>query len=132
MAAATILVALGTYGLMILAFYLARYRRLHIAIMAGIIIFDLLMPFYLYMNRDWYHRLIEREEIFSFLIWMHLGLVITLYGLYVMQIHAGRSIIRGKSGARTEHRGQAKAILLVRGLVLATAALLVDPQHAAE
>lgn len=132
MAAATILVALATYVLMLLAYYLARYRRLHIATMVGVMIFDLLMPFYLYMNRDWYHRLIEREEIFSFLIWMHFGLVITLYVLYVLQIQAGRKLLKGKPGARAEHRGQAKAILFVRGLVLATAALLIDPQQALE
>src|SRR3569623_1919127 len=128
MTAATIWVALATYGLMIAAFYLARYRRMHVAVMAAINVFDLCMPFYLYLIRDWFHRLIEREEIFSFLICMHLGLVISLYALYVMQILAGLKLLNGANEARPEHRGQAKAILLVRGLVLATAALLVDPQ----
>lgn len=132
MTAATIWVALGTYGLMIVAFYLYRSRIFHITVMAGVMVFDALMPFYLYLNRDWYHRLIEREEIFSFLIWMHLGLVITLYALYVLQISAGRRLLKGQNEVRGEHRGQAKAILLVRALVLATAALLVDPQPAAE
>jgi len=129
MTAAAILVALATYGLMIVAFYLSRYRRMHVAVMAAVMVFDVLMPFYLYMNRDWYHRLIEREEIFSFLLWMHLGLVITLYTLYVLQVQAGRKILKGNDAVRLEHRGQAKAILFVRGLVLATAALLIDPQH---
>src|SRR3569623_1372751 len=127
MTAATIWVALATYGLMIAAFYLARFRRMHVAVMAAIIVFDLCMPFYLYLNRDWYHRLIEREEIFSFLIWMHLGLVITLYALYVMQKLAGRKLLNGANAARPEHRGQAKAKLLVRGQELATAALQLDP-----
>lgn len=129
MTAATILVALATYVLMILAFYLAHYRRMHVTVMAAIMVFDVLMPFYLYLNRNWYHRLIEREEIFSFLLWMHLGLVITLYVLYVLQVQAGRKILNGNDATRPEHRGQAKAILFVRGLVLATAALLIDPQH---
>lgn len=132
MTEATVWVALATYGLMLTAFYFARFRRFHVAVMSAVMVFDLCMPFYLYMNRDWYHRLIEREEIFSFLIWMHLGLVITLYALYAIQIHAGRKILKGNNDARGEHRGQAKAILLVRGLVLATAALLVDPQAAAK
>lgn len=129
MIAATILVALATYVLMIAAFYFSRYRRMHIAVMVAVMIFDALMPFYLYMNRDWYHRLIEREEIFSFLLWMHLGLVITLYVLYVLQAQAGRKILKGDNAVRHEHRGQAKAILFVRGLVLATAALLINPEE---
>src|SRR3569623_296587 len=78
MTAAAILVALATYGHMIVAYYLSRYRRMHVAVKAAEMVFDVLMPFYLYMNRDWYHRLIEREEIFSFQLWMLLVLVITL------------------------------------------------------
>src|SRR3569623_537014 len=111
MTAAAILVALATYGLMIVAYYLSRYRRMHVAVMAAVIVFDVLMPFYLYMNRDWYHRLIEREEIFSFLLWMHRGLVITLYTLYVLQVQAGRKILKDKDAERLAHRGQAKAKL---------------------
>src|SRR3569832_2358150 len=73
MTAAAILEALATYGLMIVAFYLSHYQRKHVAVMAAVIVFDMLMPIYLYMNHDLYHRLIEREEIFSFLLWMLLG-----------------------------------------------------------
>src|SRR3569832_2489134 len=65
MPAAAIMVALATYGLMIVAFYLSRYRRMHVDVMENMMVFDVLMPFYLYMNRNWYHRLIDREEIFS-------------------------------------------------------------------
>src|SRR3569832_2834853 len=79
MTAAAILVALATYGLKIVAFYLSRYRRMHVAVMDAVMVFDVLMPFYLFLYRDWFHRMIEREEIFSFLLWMLLGRVITLY-----------------------------------------------------
>ena len=131
MIAATVLVAAGTYVIMLAAFYLARFRWLHIPIMVSIVLFDLAMPFYLYVTGDWYRRLIEHEEIFSFLIWMHVGLVITLYALYVLQVVSARKIIKGDAEGRADHHSQAKAILLVRGLVLLTAALLVKPEAAA-
>ncbi len=128
MIATTVLVVAGTYLLMIAAFYLARFRWFHIPVMISIVLFDLSMPFYLYATGDWYRRLIEHEEIFSFLIWMHVGLVITLYALYFLQVVTARKIIKGDVEGRADHRGQAKAILLVRGLVLLTAALLVEPE----
>lgn len=127
MMAETVWVAAGTYLIMLAAFYLSRYRWVHIPIMVGVMLFDLAMPFYLYLTGDWYRRLIEHEEIFSFLIWMHVGLVFTLYALYFLQIQAARKIFRGDAEGRADHRSQAKAVLLVRGLVLLTAALLVEP-----
>ncbi|MEK7321926.1 MAG: hypothetical protein AABZ84_02465 [Pseudomonadota bacterium] len=124
----TVWVAAGTYLVMLAAFYLSRYRWLHIPIMVSVMLFDLAMPFYLYLTGDWYRRLIEHEEIFSFLIWMHVGLVFTLYALYFLQIQSARKIFRGDGEGRADHYSQAKAILLVRGLVLLTAALLVEPE----
>ncbi len=128
MTAETVWVAAGTYLVMLAAFYLSRYRWLHIPLMVSVILFDLAMPFYLYLTGDWYRRLIEHEEIFSFLIWMHVGLVFTLYALYFLQIQSARKIFRGDVDGRADHYTQAKAILLVRGLVLLTAALLVEPE----
>lgn len=125
--AATVWFALGTYALMVAAYFCARYRWFHIPVMGAIVAFDIAMPFYLVLTHDWYRRLIVHEEIFSFLIWMHFGLVVTLYALYVLQIQSARKMLAGNNEVRSEHRSQANAILLVRGLVIATALLLVDP-----
>ncbi len=123
-------VAVISYLIMVFAYFQSRHRWLHMPVMSSIILFDLAMPFYLYASRDWYKRLIEQEEIFSFLIWLHVGLVITLYGLYYLQIMSARKMINGEEEARSDHRSQGKAILLVRGLVVATAAILVKPETA--
>jgi hypothetical protein len=124
----TVWFVLATYVLMIAAYYYSRYRWFHVPVMVLIIITDILFPFYLYLTHDWYKRLIVHEEIFSFLIWMHFGLILTLYALYFLQIQTARRIFGGNQEARGEHYSQAKAILLVRGLVIATALLLVDPE----
>jgi hypothetical protein len=124
----TVWFVLATYVLMIVAYYYSRYRWFHVPVMVLIIIADLLFPFYLYLTHDWYKRLIVHEQIFSFLIWMHFGLILTLYALYFLQIQTARRIFGGNQEARGEHHSQAKAILLVRGLVIATALLLVDPE----
>ena len=124
----TVWFVLATYLLMIVAYFYARYRWFHVPVMATIIGIDILFPFYLYLTHDWYKRLIVHEEIFSFLIWMHFGLILTLYALYILQIQTARKIFAGDNAARGEHHSQAKAILLVRGLVIATALLLVDPE----
>lgn len=126
--AGTVWFVLATYALMLAAYYYARYRWFHVPVMVAMVIVDLLFPFYLYLTHDWYKRLIVHAEIFSFLIWMHFGLVLTLYALYFLQIQTARKIFGGSHEARGEHRSQAKAILLVRGLVVATALLLVDPE----
>ena len=124
----TVWFVLAPYVLMIVAYYYSRYRWFHVPVMVLIIIADLLFPFYLYLTHDWYKRLIVHEQIFSFLIWMHFGLILTLYALYFLQIQTARRIFGGNQEARGEHHSQAKAILLVRGLVIATALLLVDPE----
>ena len=126
--AGTVWFVLATYALMIAAYYYSRYRWFHVPVMVTMIVTDILFPFYLYLTHDWYKRLIVHEEIFSFLIWMHFGLILTLYALYFLQIQTARKIFTDQLEARAEHHSQAKAILLVRGLVIATALLLVDPE----
>ena len=37
---------------------------------------DVAFPFYLYSHRHWYHRLIEQQEIFCSLVWMHAGMLL--------------------------------------------------------
>jgi hypothetical protein len=126
--AGTVWFVLATYLLMLAAFFYSRYRWFHVPVMATIAVVDVLFPFYLYLTHDWYRRLIVHEEIFSFLIWMHFGLDLTLYALYILQVLTARKIFAGSVEARRDHHGQGKAILLVRGLVIATALLLVDPE----
>lgn len=126
--AGTVWFVLATYVLMLTAYFFSRHRWVHVPVMATIMIVDVLFPFYLYLTHDWYKRLIVHEEIYSFLIWMHFGLVVTLYALYFLQIQTVRKMFAGNDEIRVEHRSQANAILLVRGLVIATALLLVDPE----
>jgi len=128
MLADTVIVAILTYPLMVLAFYWNQKRKFHIPVMVSIMMFDLLMPFYLYANRDWKTRLIDQGDIFSFLVWTHFGLLISLFVLYAIQIAAGRRLLRGDVTARPEHRNLAKGILLVRALVIISGALLVQPE----
>jgi hypothetical protein len=127
MFSAPFLAASLTYALMLAAYYLPRRRFFHIPVMVFIILFDIGMPFYLYSHRDWWHRLIEQQELFSFLVWMHFGLLITLYTLYAVQIHTAGKMLRGTSNARSDHRAQGKALLLVRGLAILTGAILANP-----
>lgn len=124
----TIMFGLVTYCFMVLAFFFPRRRWLHIPVMVTCILFDLAMPFYLYATNDWYKRLIEHEEIFSFLIWCHVGLVLTIYALYIVQVQTAVRLSKGDQASREDHRGQGKAILLVRALVLGTGALLYTPE----
>jgi hypothetical protein len=124
----TVWFVLATYVLMLAAYFYSRYRWFHVPVMAGMVVVDLIFPFYLYLTHDWYKRLIVHQEIFSFLIWMHVGLVLTLYILYFLQIQTARKIFAGNDEIRGEHRSQAYAILLVRAVVIATALMLVDPE----
>ncbi len=120
---------LATYAAMIGAYFLARRRIIHIGVMASVMVIDLAFPVWLVFNRDWYKRLIEQEEILSFMIWMHFMLVLALYALYVMQIMAGRRLLRGDHEARADHRTQGIGVLVVRGLVIASAFMLIDPSE---
>ncbi|MDA1107555.1 MAG: hypothetical protein O2845_04085 [Proteobacteria bacterium] len=128
--AGTVIAATVIYLLMLAAFFSARQRRFHVPVMVGAMVFDFMMPFYLYLTKDWYRRLITEGELTSFLLWTHLLLVLTLYMLYAMQIQSARRILRGELSLRTDHRAQGKAVLLVRALVIATGALMVEtPKH---
>lgn len=91
-------------------------------------VFDLIFPVYLYMTHDWIYRLIDQEELFSFLIWSHLFLVMTLYSLYALQIHAGKQMIAMVEGSRQNHRVQSRGILVIRVFVFLTGALLIAPE----
>ncbi len=116
-----------SYALMVAAYHVPHRRFFHVPVMASVILFDIGMPFYLYTHRDWWHRLIEQQELFSFLVWMHLGLLVTLYALYAVQIHTAVKMAKGMSDARGHHRTQGKALLLARGLAILTGAILAAP-----
>lgn len=126
MTAATVLAAFAVYLLMLAAFYWSRVRAFHIPVMVGAMLFDIGMPFYLYLNKDWHRRLIVEGELTSYLLWTHVVLLLTLYMLYGLQVQAGRRLLRGEPAARPEHRAQGRAILLVRAFVIFTGALLVE------
>lgn len=123
----TVLFATATLLIMLATFFLARVRRLHIPVMVSIMVIDLFFPVYLYMTRDWHKKLIEHGEIFSFLMWMHFLLVITLYVLYVVQIQTARRLLGGDDAVRRDHRTQGIGILVTRSLVIFTGALLAEP-----
>ena len=127
----TILIATLTYVIMVIAYFMHKHRRFHMSVMIGVMAFDLLIPIYLFLTRDWYTRLIEHEDILTFGVWMHFMVVIVLYILYAFQIVAARKILQGQETekARQEHRAQALGILLVRAFVLITGAMLYDSQY---
>ena len=123
----TVLFTTATLLIMLVTFFLARMRRLHVPVMVTIMTIDLFFPVYLYLTRDWHKKLIDHGEIFSFLMWMHFILVITLYVLYVVQIQTGRRLLAGEDTARKDHRAQGIGILVTRALVIFTGALLAEP-----
>lgn len=125
-----------TLVLMLVAMYWHRIRRFHVTVMVLVMMFDIAMPFYLVATRDWKTRLLDDGDILSFGVWMHFGLIITLYVLYVIQVQTGLKIFRaGKQAVNEdeldamhrEHRAQGMGILLARALVIATGGLLADP-----
>jgi len=128
MIAASVIAVSITYLFMLAGYFMSRYRFLHIPVMVSIILFDLSMPFYLYTHRNWKRRLIDQQEILSFLVWMHIGLLVTLFALYLAQIHSARRLLKGDQSARKDHHSQGRALLLVRGLVIFTGAILVSPE----
>jgi hypothetical protein len=116
-----------SYLLMLAAYYRPRYRFFHIPVMVSTLIFDISMPIFLYTHRHWWHRLIEEEDIFSFGVWMHLGLLFVLYILEGTQVWTGRKILLGDNQARIAHHQQGRALLMVRALILITGGILADP-----
>jgi len=127
--AGTVLFIAVTYLIMLIAYRLPHWPWLHRPVMATIICLDLCFPFYLYATKSWGRRLIDQEEIFSFMVWMHLILVITLYMLYFVQLRSVRGVLHGDQKARGEHKSQGLGIIIVRGLVLVTGAMLVEPDE---
>jgi hypothetical protein len=121
----TVLAVLVTFAAMWVAWRFSRHRWLHATLMGGMMLFDVVFPFYLYFVNDWYKRLIEQEQIFSFSVWMHVGIMVVLYTLYVVQVQAGLAIWRGDGEARGGHRLQAKGILAARVMALLTGVLLM-------
>jgi len=132
MLAGTVIAAVLSYLLMLAAFYWHRVRGFHIPVMIGCVVFDLGMPIYLVLNRDWKTRLLDHGDILSFGMWMHFGLIIALYVLYAIQIQTALQILRPtpheEGAARIAHRAQAKGILLVRALVIASGGILAEPE----
>ena len=111
---------------MAIGYFCSRYRRIHIFIMLSVLCIDVWMPFYLYQTGDWYKRLLVQEEIFSFLIWMHFGLILCLYLLFAVQIHTAFQMIRHKKNdVREMHRQQGRAALLVKFLIVLTGIILI-------
>ncbi len=123
-----IIAALLSYALMVAAYFLHRIRLFHVPVMVAIIVFDIAMPVYLYTHRNWWKRLIEEGDITSFLVWMHLGLLITMFVLDGAQVLTALKIFKGDQSARADHRTQGKALLAVRGLVVLTGAALANPE----
>ncbi|MEE8379652.1 MAG: hypothetical protein V3R49_04705 [Gammaproteobacteria bacterium] len=119
-----------TFLLMLVAIYWHRAHRFHVPVMISVILFDISMPIYLVMTRDWSKRLLADGDILSFGVWMHFGLIITLFVLYTIQVSAGLKLLKITSDtgdSRVEHRMLAKGILLARALVITTGAMLSEP-----
>ena len=121
------LAACASYLLMLLAYFLPKQRAFHMPAMGAAIFFDVAMPFFLVTHRNWWHRLIEQNDIFSFLVWMHFGLLITMYALEAAQIATARQILNGVPSARAAHHSQGRALLMARGLVIVTGGFLAEP-----
>lgn len=120
----TFLVAGASYLLMLAAYFRPRVRLFHIPAMIAIILFDFSLPFYLYSHRHWWHRLIDQQEIFSSLLWMHAGILLVMYALDGAQIITALKIVKNDAEARATHRAQGKVLLVVRLFAILTGMLL--------
>ncbi|HQT25253.1 MAG TPA: hypothetical protein PLK99_01480 [Burkholderiales bacterium] len=114
----------ASYVLMLVAYRLHRIRYFHVPVMISVMIFDLSLPFYLYSHRHWWHRLIDQQEIFSSLVWMHAGILIVMYALYATQIYTAIKIMKGENESRAAHLSQGKVLLVVRLFAILTGFLL--------
>jgi len=123
----SVVLVLISFLVLLAAYYLRRRHRWHIALMSCVMLFDVLFPVWLYLTHDWKKRLIDDGELFSFLVWTHLFLILTLYSLYVLQGLAGRQLLAGNGEAREGHRVQSRGIFIIRVFVFLTGALLIAP-----
>jgi len=123
----SVILVLISFVVMAVAWGLKKQHALHMAMMGGVMIFDMLFPIWLYMTHDWVKRLIDHGELLSFLIWTHLFLILTLYSLYVLQVQAGFKLRAGVITARPDHRVQSRGIAVIRLCVFLTGALLIAP-----
>jgi len=113
-----------TMVFMLAAYWHPRPRIWHVCVMAGCMLYDICVPFYLYTARNWPHILIDKGEILDYLVWFHVVLDILLFVLYAMQIRAGVRLWQGSRESRLPHAQQAKLILAVRSLVIISGAML--------
>lgn len=125
---ASVVLVLISFAVMLAAYMLRRRHRWHIVLMSCVMAFDVCFPIWLYMTHDWKKRLIDNGELFSFLVWTHLFLILTLYALYVLQVLAGRQMLAAQWEARDSHRVQSRGIFAIRLFVFFTGALLIAPQ----
>ncbi len=123
----TSLAAFLSYLLMLAAYFRPRQRYFHIPVMIATMVFDVALPIFLYLHRNWWHRLIEQQDIFSSLVWMHFILLITMYALDGAQINSARKVLKGDFTARDDHHSQGRALLIVRALVILSGAILANP-----
>jgi len=123
----SVILVLISFVVLAAAWGLKKQHGLHIALMCGVMAFDLLFPVWLYLTHDWVKRLIDHGELLSFLVWTHVFLILTLYSLYVLQVQAGRKVLAGRPDARPDHRVQSRGIVVIRVFVFLTGALLIAP-----
>ena len=124
----SVVLVMLSFLVMGLAWLWRKRHRLHVMLMGLVIGFDVLFPVWLYLTHDWKRRLIDEGELFSFLVWAHLFLVLTLYALYVLQVQAGKQLLAQQEHSRQNHRVQSRGIVLVRLFVFLTGALLIEPK----
>jgi len=106
------LTALLSYLVMLAAYFMPQRRYFHIPVMVATMAFDVSLPVYLYLHRHWWHRLVEQQELFSSLVWMHFILLIGMYTLDAIQIHTARKILGGDATARIDHHSHGKSRLM--------------------
>lgn len=124
----SVIASVLSYLIMLWGYSLRKRPALHVPIMVSVMIFDVLMPFYLYATRDWKVRLIDDGDILSFAVWTHLGLLVSLFTLYGLQVVAGRRLWSGDETLRKEHGNLAVGILIVRALVIISGMMLIQSQ----
>jgi hypothetical protein len=125
--AGTVWVALVTYVLMLVALRYSKRRVFHVPVMILVMLFDLGMPVYLYLNKEWHRRLIVESDLLTSLpLWTHIVMIIMLYALYVVQIRTALRLLRGDDSVRSDHHDQGRGVLLIRAIVIVSGALLVE------